>query len=143
MHLRLVNLVSHMTHPLPSHIRSVWKQIISPNVVFTRSRFARTESRFARRMKLFRLSLFLLDLKINRIKSSSRFFSDRSNDKSNTNKQAKKVCEYSSFFILHSLFFIHHSLFFIPGETTSYSGRNDSQSGRNDSRRTGHRVKQL
>ena len=26
-----------------------------------------------------------------------QFFSDRSNDESNTNKQEKKVCEYSSF----------------------------------------------
>ena len=39
----------------------------------------------------------LLDLRIKRIKSSSRFFSDQSNDESNTNKQAKKVCEYSLF----------------------------------------------
>ena len=44
-----------------------------------------------------RPSLFLLDLRIKRKKSSSRFFSDRSNDESDTNKQAKKLCEYSSF----------------------------------------------
>ena len=73
------------------------KQVVSPDVLFARSRFARTESRFAWSMKSFRPIFFSTGLRIKRIKSSSRFFSDRSNDESNTNKQAKKVCEYSLF----------------------------------------------
>ena len=31
-----------------------WKQVVSPDVLFARSRFARTESRFAQSMKSFR-----------------------------------------------------------------------------------------
>ena len=81
------------SEPLPEGSTS----IVSPDVLFARSRFARTECWFARSMKSFRPSLFLLDLRIKRIKSSSGFFSNRSNDKSNTNKQVKKVREYSSF----------------------------------------------
>ena len=41
-------------------------------------------------MKSFLSSFSLLDLRIKRIKSSSRFFSDRANDESDTNKQAKR-----------------------------------------------------
>ena len=54
-------------------------------------------SRFARGLKISPFLLHLLDLRIKRIKSSSTFFCDRSNDESNTNKQAKKVCECPSF----------------------------------------------
>ena len=50
------------------------KQVVSLDVLFARSRFARTESRFARSMKSSRLSLFLLDIRIKRNKPSSRFF---------------------------------------------------------------------
>ena len=69
---------------------------------FAHSRFTWTESQFAQSMKSFRLRIenksFSTGSKNTRIKLSSRFFSDRSNNyESNTNEQAKKVCEYSSF----------------------------------------------
>ena len=72
------------------------EQVVSPDVLFAQSRFARS-------MKSFRLRIENKSFSTSstgELRESSqvpRFFCDRSNDESNKNKQAKKVCEYSSF----------------------------------------------
>ena len=108
------------------------KQVVSPDVLFEWSCFARIESRFARSMKSFCPSLFLLDLRIKRNKSSSRFFLiDLMMSLTQINR--RKSCVN----IPHSKRDVHKHKCTVwtlsPGETTSYCRRNDSWSRRNNS----------
>ena len=85
----------------------VHDQSMVSHVLMEAGRFARcpvrpesfrwTESRFARSMKVVSPESFSTGSKNKEKQIKFKIFSDQSNDESDTNKQAKKLSEYSSF----------------------------------------------